>query len=170
MKIVVIGPPSSGKTTFATQLQKLLGINYIKADDLYWRNGEESNLLQFKKIIAEKASTPDWVFEGHVTKVFDILLVQLPMIVVIKETPWDFLNALSKDLQRMIFGDDRVRARKRFFHHLTSWRKVRVMRKNVIDSYSQSSPKNIFFWDRRTESFEELVKRTNIVTSVRLSI
>ena len=159
MKIVVLGPPCSGKTTFAIKLQSLLSICHIKGDDLFWKDGEESDLLVFKAEVAKKISAPDWIYEGHVTKVFDLLSQHSPILVVIKETPGDFLNALFRDLKGVVFGGDRPKAKKKISHHLRSWKKMSQARKRISDSYSQIAPRKVFIWDRKSESIKDFVKR-----------
>src|SRR5271157_5601370 len=64
-KIVIIGSPGAGKSTFARHLGRILHINVIHLDRIFWQPGwkekpREKRIDILQKIVREK----QWIIEG----------------------------------------------------------------------------------------------------------
>jgi len=68
-RINVIGTSGSGKTTFARELARLLGLPCYEMDALFWKPGwsESSDEELFRKVEAV-TSGPRWVLDGNYTR------------------------------------------------------------------------------------------------------
>jgi len=68
-RINVIGTSGSGKTTFARELARLLGLPCYEMDALFWKPGwsESSDEELFRKV-EEVTSGPRWVLDGNYTR------------------------------------------------------------------------------------------------------
>jgi adenylate kinase family enzyme len=65
-KVLVIGPGGSGKSTFATRLGKLLKIDVIHLDQIYWRPGWiETPKPEWRKTVAELLTRHSWIIDGN---------------------------------------------------------------------------------------------------------
>lgn len=68
-KIIILGCPGSGKTTFARKLSNSLGLPLIKMDDLYWepfwkRPDEESFINKLESNLKQD----QWIIDGNYYK------------------------------------------------------------------------------------------------------
>jgi adenylate kinase family enzyme len=68
-RINVIGTSGSGKTIFARELARLLGLPCYEMDALFWKPGwsESSDEELFRKV-EEVTSGPRWVLDGNYTR------------------------------------------------------------------------------------------------------
>src|SRR4051794_31661392 len=65
-RIVVLGPPCSGKTTTAAAIGARLGIAHTELDALWWEpNWTETGADRFKEKLAEVVRGPSWVLDGN---------------------------------------------------------------------------------------------------------
>jgi adenylate kinase family enzyme len=65
-KILVIGPGGAGKSTFATQLSELLGLEVIHLDALYWKAGwVEPAKTEWAAAIDKLVEREAWVMDGN---------------------------------------------------------------------------------------------------------
>lgn len=74
-KVIVIGCPGSGKTTFAEKLQKetKLPLYYL---DAVWHNPDKTHISreEFDKSILEIFATPEWIIDGNYSRTIEIRL------------------------------------------------------------------------------------------------
>ncbi len=65
-RIVVTGSPGSGKSTFARELQKLIGLPIIYMDQLLWRaDGTRRTDAEFDVLLAKALEAPEWICDGN---------------------------------------------------------------------------------------------------------
>src|SRR5258706_14918885 len=65
-KILVIGPGGAGKSTFATQLGELLGLEVIHLDVRYWKAGwVEPAKTEWSAVIERLVEHKAWVMDGN---------------------------------------------------------------------------------------------------------
>jgi len=72
-KIIVIGCPGSGKSTFAKKLHNVLGIPLCHLDMLYWNADrttvERSVFLERLAVVMEK---PQWIIDGNFSSTMEL--------------------------------------------------------------------------------------------------
>lgn len=74
-KVLVIGSGGAGKSTFARRLGKLLDLEVIHLDALYWNAGwVETPKPEWAKRVAELVQRDAWIMDGNYSGTFDIRL------------------------------------------------------------------------------------------------
>ena len=65
-KIIVIGCPGSGKSTFATALHKITGIELFHLDMMYW-NAEKTTVDKavFRERLQSAMQNEEWIIDGN---------------------------------------------------------------------------------------------------------
>lgn len=67
-RVLVMGPPGSGKSTFARGLGAARGLPVMHLDQAYWRPGWiEAPPEAFREAIEGMAAGPAWIIEGNYT-------------------------------------------------------------------------------------------------------
>ncbi len=74
-KVIVIGCPGAGKTTFAEKLNKITGLPLYHLDTI-WHNPDKTHIPRetFDERIAEIFSTPAWIIDGNYKRTIEIRL------------------------------------------------------------------------------------------------
>lgn len=89
MRILIFGPPGSGKSTIARQLSEKLEIEAIHLDCYYWKPGwEESDPSEWSKTVSELMQRDEWVMDGNylrslrerLDKATDVLYLEISLI------------------------------------------------------------------------------------------
>ena len=66
MRIVVVGPPGSGKTAVGRALSEKLGLPHTELDSLWWEpNWTEAGADAFKERAVDVVSQDGWVLDGN---------------------------------------------------------------------------------------------------------
>lgn len=72
-KILVIGSGGSGKSTFSVRLGRLLNIEVIHLDVIYWKPGwVETPKPEWRERVAELLKRDTWIIDGNYSGTFDI--------------------------------------------------------------------------------------------------
>jgi adenylate kinase family enzyme len=72
-KILVIGSGGAGKSTFARRLGKLLDLEVVHLDALYWNPGwVETPKAAWAEMVAELVKRDAWIIDGNYSGTFDI--------------------------------------------------------------------------------------------------
>jgi len=104
-RVVVIGAPCSGKTTFAYQLAQLMRVKHIELDTIYWlqyripRSHDE-----FRMLVKDAVAANEWVVDGYYGNTLgDICLSRVTTLIWLKY-PWHvlFYRALRRLKERVI--------------------------------------------------------------------
>lgn len=84
-RIVVVGCPGSGKTSFAIGLGRKTGLPVVHLDVLYWKPGwEASKTAEFRERLTEAVVGPNWIVDGSFAEfAFDLTLARADMLVMI---------------------------------------------------------------------------------------
>lgn len=72
-KVLVIGPGGAGKSTVANQLGKLLHIEVIHLDKLYWQAGWiETPKSEWRETVEELLGHDSWIMDGNYSGTLDL--------------------------------------------------------------------------------------------------
>ena len=76
-KIIVIGCPGSGKTTFALKLNKLTGIPLYHLDAI-WHKPDKTHIPResFDEAMLEIFATDEWIIDGNYSRTIEMRLKQ----------------------------------------------------------------------------------------------
>lgn len=74
-KVIVIGCPGSGKTTFAEKLNKITGLPLYYLDAV-WHKPDKTHIPreEFEQRIAEIFATPEWIIDGNYGRTIEMRL------------------------------------------------------------------------------------------------
>ena len=74
-KVIVIGCPGSGKTTFAEKLNKLTGLPLYYLDAI-WHTPDKTHIPreEFDQRISEIFATPEWIIDGNYNRTIEMRL------------------------------------------------------------------------------------------------
>ena len=65
-KVIVVGGPGSGKTSFAAALARDLGVQHVELDALWWApEWTPVGELEFRSRVAAIVAGDGWVLDGH---------------------------------------------------------------------------------------------------------
>lgn len=76
-KIIIIGCPGSGKTTFAEKLHTVTGLPLYYLDAI-WHKPDKTHISreEFDERISEIFKTPEWIIDGNYNRTIEIRLQQ----------------------------------------------------------------------------------------------
>ena len=76
-KVIIIGCPGSGKTTFAEKLQKCTGLPLYYLDAI-WHKPDKTHIPreEFDQRIAEIFETPKWIIDGNYKRTIEMRMKQ----------------------------------------------------------------------------------------------
>lgn len=74
-KVIVIGCPGSGKTTFAEKLNKLTGLPLYYLDAI-WHKPDKTHIPreEFDRRISEIFAAPEWIIDGNYNRTIEMRL------------------------------------------------------------------------------------------------
>lgn len=139
MKITIIGPSASGKSTLARKISAQFDIPRIEIDRIWFKNDGHKNLntenkVQ-KEIVSQKiqqeieeflAQNDEWVIDGTYSKIQPLIADQADVVVLIKRP---LLARVMSHISRVLKGQDRhpevTRTQDLFFINtiIKRWRK-----------------------------------------------
>ena len=76
-KVIIIGCPGSGKTTFAEKLSEITGLPLYYLDAI-WHKPDKTHIARedFDKRILEIFDTPEWIIDGNYNRTIELRLKQ----------------------------------------------------------------------------------------------
>lgn len=132
MRAVIFGLPGSGKTTLAKDLARKYRVAHIEADAIYWRSTKPLSDSEFRSAIDKLTSEGDWIFEGHLSKAWDIVADRADRWLELNPNRYFcFIRMLRRGLHDAIFGPQRVTQIKRCLYNVLHWGLI-VKRQELI--------------------------------------
>lgn len=107
-RIIVIGSPGSGKSTFAKQLSQKMNIPAFHLDKLFWKNDnemveQEEFVRQIEKIIAENEA---WVIDGNYRGTLPLRLEKADLVIWLKAPRWKCILNVIKRYFKLLKNED----------------------------------------------------------------
>ena len=161
-KIIVIGCPGSGKSTFSRELHKNTGIPLFHLDMMYWNS--DKTIVE-KAVFLERLSDVlrqnEWIIDGNYASTMELRLKECDTVIFL-DFPSDVcLEGVRKrqgkprsDMPWVENGDDAE-----FIEFIKNYNSQN--RPQVIELLARYSLKNIFKFTTRAES-EEFLNRIRL--------
>ena len=72
-KVIIVGSPGAGKTTFARKLREKIGLPLYHLDSI-WHKPDKTNIPreEFDKILADIISKDEWIIDGCYCRTLDV--------------------------------------------------------------------------------------------------
>jgi len=106
-RILVIGSPGSGKSTFARRLGERTGLPVHHLDQLYWRAGwVEAEREAFRVEVEAIARAPRWIIEGNYSGTLETRLARADQVILLDLSP---LRCTWRILKRVLTHRGKVR-------------------------------------------------------------
>ncbi|MDN6656978.1 MAG: AAA family ATPase, partial [Staphylococcus simulans] len=107
-RILVIGSPGTGKSTFAKQLSQKMNIPVFHLDKLFWKNdhetiNQEEFIKQIEKVIAENEY---WIIDGNYRDTLPLRLEQAELVIWLKAPRWKCILNVVKRYFRLLKNED----------------------------------------------------------------
>ncbi len=161
-KIIVIGCPGSGKSTFSRELHNITGIPLFHLDMMYWNS--DKTIVE-KAVFLERLSDVlrqnEWIIDGNYASTMELRLKECDTVIFL-DFPSDVcLEGVRKrqgkprsDMPWVENGDDAE-----FIEFIKNYNSQN--RPQVIELLARYSLKNIFKFTTRAES-EEFLNRIRL--------
>lgn len=81
-RLLIMGPPGSGKTTLANKISDITGIEAIHLDYYFWNPGwKQTPLSKFKDIVKDLCSGEQWIVDGNYSKTLNLRLKRADSVI-----------------------------------------------------------------------------------------
>ena len=88
-KIMLIGSPGSGKSTFGKKLAQATGLPLFHLDALYWKpNWVETPREEWDSLLQKLVSEPQWIIDGNYGRTLDIRMQAADTIIWLQKPNW----------------------------------------------------------------------------------
>ena len=86
-RIIILGCPGSGKTTFAKELQHKLEIRLHRLDDLYWgKKWQRPDPSEFSDVLNRLVAGDKWIIEGNYFPYISSRLKRADTVILLNES------------------------------------------------------------------------------------
>ena len=159
-KIMIIGCPGSGKSTFSRALHQITGIPLFHLDRMYW-NSDRTTVEKsvFRKRLSDTIQQNEWIIDGNYGSTIELRL-QACDTVIFLDYPLEICldgvrerrGKVRSDMPWIETADEEDAEFIEFIKSYNSQSKPQIM--DLLKLYSD---KNIFIFNNRTEADEFLV-------------
>ena len=74
-RVLILGCPGSGKSTFARRLREKTGLPLIHLDSVWWRaDGSHISRDEFDRALAELLAGEKWIMDGDYSRTYEVRL------------------------------------------------------------------------------------------------
>jgi adenylate kinase family enzyme len=96
-RVIIIGSPGSGKSTFSKELQVLTGVQLFHMDKLFWKPGWNSiTRSELEQKLEEIVCLDSWIIDGNYLNTMDIRLEASDTIIFLDFPLWICLWGIIK--------------------------------------------------------------------------
>lgn len=108
MRILIVGSPGVGKTTFARQLKEKLKLPLYHLDDMYWqKNWQRPTYEQWTKRLDELLEGSKWIIDGNYFDTFEKRLSRSDHVIYLDfSTALCLYRASKRALKRVFYSKD----------------------------------------------------------------
>ena len=98
-KVIVIGCPGSGKSTFARKLQKIMGLPIYYLDRLYW-NEDKTTVSKdiFRKRLADTLNESRWIIDGNYNSTIELRIKSCDIVYFLDYPVETCINGIKERL------------------------------------------------------------------------
>lgn len=106
-KILIIGSPGSGKSTFSKKLSKKLNIPLVHLDRLFWKKDwNERSREEFDALLINELEKEEWIIDGNYQRTIELRLHYADTVVFFD---YNRFLCLWRVLKRVITNHGKVR-------------------------------------------------------------
>lgn len=106
-RILVLGSSGSGKTTFSLRLSRILCIDAVHLDAIFWKPGWISTPQpEWRVIVSSLIRRESWIMDGTYESTLDLRIPVSETVIVVERSRW---SCLWRVLKRKATVDDRRR-------------------------------------------------------------
>ena len=159
-KIIVIGCPGSGKSTFSKSLHKIIGIPLFHLDMMFW-NSDKTTVEQsvFYERLSKTIQNDKWIIDGNYSSTMELRMQACDTIIFLDYSLDVCLNGIQERKGKArsdmpwIESDEYDEAFIEFIKNYNSQCRPQVM--ELLDKYFY---KNVFIFTTRAEADAFLMK------------
>jgi adenylate kinase family enzyme len=106
-RILILGPSGSGKTTLTRQLSRILNIEALHLDALFWQAGWKSTPQDaWRATVAQLLEHPSWIMDGTYESTLHVRIPAADALIILERNRW---LCLWQVVKRKLTIDDQRR-------------------------------------------------------------
>ena len=157
-KIIIIGCPGSGKSTFARKLKSIIDLPLYHLDMIFW-NGDRTTIPKeiFNNRLRKIMSTSEWIIDGNYSSTMEMRLKECDTVFFLDyptEVCLDGIESRKGQVRSDIPWAESDNTDEEFISFISSYNTE--SRPEVISLLEKYSSKNIIVFHSRAESEEYL--------------
>ena len=167
-KIIVIGCPGSGKSTFSKSLHKITGLPLFHLDMLFW-NPDKTSVAKpvFKERLSAVLRTPQWIIDGNYASTMELRMEACDTVIFL-DYPTDLCLQGVRDRKGKARSDmpwfESDQEDEEFIQFIKNYNTQ--SKPQVLELLNKYYYKNIFVFTNRTDADAFLANPQHIYGSV----